>query len=192
MSWYLYVNKESLQVCKVSPILEEDAETHILSIDQELGISFIESPHLIREYLIYFDGDVVHFIKKEKNKDGMAQFFYSPIIIQNDVENAELTLKSNGKTIEFALRKDVIPYASNMYSSIEGDKRYVEFYVSAKNDPNHLYDIVKVNMVDLIKTGKSKVPCKHDLSKVSIFTRKIFKSYSINTNKIKDKPCNNK
>jgi hypothetical protein len=181
-NWYVYVEKNSLTVCRVSPVLEKEESCHVIPIDSELGISFIESPHLSREYFIYYDGTLAHFIKKEKTNKTLVPFFYSPVIMKHDVDNPEIQISFTSKTLTIDLKKELLGYASNLYSSLERDKQFAEFYVCAKNDPNHLIKIIKIDMIKLSMEGNVVVPFeKYDPKKMSLFTRKVFNSYGINT-----------
>lgn len=180
-AWYIYVNRETLRVCKSSPALEEDDESHIIKIERELGISFVQSPHTINDYIVYFDGTQAHFLKKEKVNAAVAQFFYTPMLMKEGVDNPEITVKIQDEMMEVILKKELISYATTLYTSVHASKQFIEFYVSAKNDPNKLIDIVKVNMLQVILTGSVSFPFKHDPKKISLFTRKVFESYGLVT-----------
>lgn len=178
-NWFLYINKESLQVCRVSPLLEEDETSHLITVDKEIGLQFINSPHLIYDYVVYYDGNKAHFIKKDKSTAVIVPFFYSPLIIDQEVENADIQLTVNGDQLFVAIRPEIKAYAMTMYANIDRQKQLVEFYVSAKNDPNRLKEILYVNMMDLITKGFVSFTLKHDPKRISIFTRKIFDTYSL-------------
>jgi len=178
-AWYIYVDKQTLRVCKSSPALEEDDSAHVIKIERELGVSFVHSPHTINDYIVYFDGDKAHFLKKEKVNEAVAQFFYTPMLMKEGVTNPEITVKIKDEMMEVVLKKELISYATTLYTSVHPSKQFIEFYVSAKNDPNKLIEILKVNMLQVILSGSVSFPFKHDPNKVSLFTRKVFESYGL-------------
>lgn len=177
-NWYVYVSKETLQVTKVSPVLEED-DAHIIQIEKDVGLSFIDGPHLINEYVIYFDGTKAHFIKKEKSKDVVVPFYYSPLMIDSKVKDPDIlvTIKKNKMTI--ALKPELKAYAMTIYGNVDKTKQSVEFYVSKKNDPNGLLEIFHVDMMELITKGVVTFEFDYEARNISIFTRKIFDSYGL-------------
>lgn len=181
-NWYLYVNKETLRVSKVSPALEEEDGLHVIMIERELGLSFINAPHTINDYVVYYDGTVAHFIKKEKSKEVVVPFYYSPLIIVEGVENPDILLTYDHvkDSLTISLRDELKAYAMTMYSNVGKQKQRIEFYVSAKNDPNQLYGILHLDMMDLIAKGSVEFSSfEFDIERVSIFTRKIFDSYGL-------------
>jgi len=178
--WYLYVEKKSLRIRRNSPMLKQDDECHIIRIDPDLGSKLIHSPHLLNQYVVYFDGDKAHLIEKEKTSEAVNQFFYTPILLKENVPDPEITvtIKANQMTIE--LKKELIQYAWSLYGTLEKTKQYIEYYVSSKNNPNKLIEIIKVNMMDLSQSNGIMVyDFKHDITKVSIFTRKVFETYGL-------------
>lgn len=178
--WYLYVSKETLTVTRVSPALEETDEHHIVQIDQELGISFIDQPHTLNDYVIYHDGTVTHFVKKDKSKEVLVPFFYSPAMIKEGVDNADIIVYiKNNEEMRVGLRPELINYAMSIYGNLPEDKRDVEFYISAKNDPNKLLEVKYIDMMVLIKGGLILTSFDYDANDVSIFTRKVFDSYGL-------------
>jgi hydrogenase maturation factor len=180
-NWWLSVDKETLQVCRVSPTLEEEESLYVLPIDRDLGISFVEGPHLINDYVVFHDGVKVHFVKKEKSNQVFVPFYYTPAILEEGVENPDILLSVNRdmKELTITLRNERRQYGLSLYVSLSKEKQRAQFYVSAKNDPNLLIETIEVDMIKLINTGKSVVPFKHDPSQTSIFTRKVFDSYGL-------------
>ena len=134
-NWWIHVDKDSLQVRKVSSTPEENDQWHLIAIEEELGIKFIDSPHLFREYLVYYDGTQAHFLKKSKT-NSLTPFFYTPMLIKEGVENPELSIIQRGDLLYFELKKDLSTYVSTLYATFERQKQLVEFYVCTKNDPN--------------------------------------------------------
>lgn len=179
-NWYVYISRETLQVTRISPALDEDLDSHIHVIEKDLGISFINGPHLINDYVIYYDGTIIHFIKKEKSSEVVVPFYYSPLIVGSDIPNPDISILIENNTMTISLRKELIPYARTMYGNVDKIKQCVEFYVSTKNDPNGLLQIVYVDMMELITQNKVIVnDFMYDANEISIFTRKIFDSYGM-------------
>jgi hypothetical protein len=178
-NWYIYVNKETLQVYRVSPALEADDECHVTTVDKEVGISFIHAPHLLNDYAVYFDGTKVHFIKRDKTKDVVVPFYYSPLMIDKAESNPDILVTVGKGKIKFTLKKEIVNYAMTIYGSVDKTRQSVEFYISAKNDPNHIIEIIKVDMMKMISQKHVEVPFEYSANDVSIFTRKIFDSYGL-------------
>jgi len=176
-SWYLYVNKETLQVCRVSPSLEEADDCHLVQITQELGISFIDQPHTLNDYVVYHDGTVTHFVKKEKTNDVLVPFFYSPVMITESIENPDVLVTIHNEQLTITLRPELTAYAMTLYASAPNPTAV--FFVSAKNDPNQLIDALYVDMMKLISNGKEVFNFAYDPRLVSIFTRKVFDTYGL-------------
>jgi hypothetical protein len=176
--WYLYINKDTMQVCRVSPSLEED-DTYIVQIEAALGISFIESPHTINDYVVYHDGSTTHFIKKEKSADVLIPFYYSPQLIAEDVENPVITVYLLKDELQVTLSPELTSYALTLYGNMPKGKQHAEFYISAKNDPNKLLEIMEIDMLALARGGIVRMGFNHDPQEVSIFTRKVFDSYGL-------------
>jgi hypothetical protein len=179
--WYVYVNCETLLVYKISPALEIDEASHIVEIDKALGITFIDSPHLINNYTVYYDGVKAHFIEKKSASEAISAFYFSPVLITETLCTPDINVdvSVSGK-IKISIRKDLRQYAMSLYAAVDKPKRIFTFYISAKNDPNKLIDIINIDVIDLVSSGTLDLPFTHDPSKVSIFTRKIFDTYGIN------------
>jgi hypothetical protein len=178
-NWYLYINKESLQVTGISASLDPETLDYVETIEKDLAIEFVNGPHLINDYIVYFDGTKPHFVKKEKSKDFVAPFYYSPLMMDKEVENADITVHLINDEMRVSLRKELSGYAMTIYGNVSEQKRNVEFYISAKNDPNKLYEVVYVDMMSLIAGSEVLIAFNYDPDKVSIFTRKIFDTYSL-------------
>jgi hypothetical protein len=178
-NWWLYVNRDTLQICKVSATLEEDLTSHIIAIEKEVGVEFINSPHLIYDYVVYFDGVKAHFVKKDKTKEVLVPFFYSPLMIGDAESNVDILLEIKDQELTISLRPELKQYAMTMFANVDKQKQKVEFYVSAKNDPNHLIEIIQVDMMKLIAADSLTFKFNHDHNRISFFTRKIFDSYGL-------------
>lgn len=179
--WHLYVNRDTLQVCQVSPSFTEDETMYSMVITQELGIQFIEAPHLINDYVVFHDGDKLHFIKKDKAKQIFVPFFYTPAILVNGVDNPDILVSINKKSKEMTItmRQERKQYGLSLYSALSKDKQKAAFYISLRNDPNYLLETIQIDMVKLIHTGSVVTKFTHDITKTSIFTRKVFDSYGL-------------
>lgn len=178
-NWYIYVNRETMQICRVSPALEEDADCHLVMVDRDVGISFVSEPHLVNDYVVYYDGTKVHLVKKEKTSNFVVPFYYSPLMIESNVENPDVLVTIKNKVLSVSMRKELSTYAMTIYGNVDSDNQRVQFYISAKNDPNKLIEILHVNMMQVITKGQVDFEFDYDLADVSIFTRKIFDSYGL-------------
>jgi len=176
-NWYLYVDKETMTVCRVSPVLDGADDFHVIRINQELGISFIDQPHTINDYVVYHDGATTHFVKKDKTNEVLVPFYYSPVMIKEGTENPDVLLTIDNEQLVVTIKPELIQYAMTLFANI--DDAQTLFYVSEKNDPNKLITVLSVDMKRLISTGEEKFGFVHNPRLVSIFTRKVFDSYGL-------------
>lgn len=180
-NWWIYVNADTLQVCRVSPTYEEEDGLYSHPIERELGIQFVEAPHLINDYVVFHDGDKLHFIKKDKAKQVIVPFFYTPAILVKGIENPDILVSINKKSKEMTvtMRLERKQYGLSLYASLPKDKQKASFYISKRNDPNYLLETIQVDMIKLVNIGSVVIPFTHDITKTSVFTRKVFDSYGL-------------
>jgi hypothetical protein len=178
--WYIYVYKDSLQIYRSSPSLEADDACHIIEIEKELGVSFVHAPHTMDQYIVFYDGEKAHFIKKEEANDKIVNFFFTPVIIKEVDHEVDMAFVIKEDEFDVVLRRELTTYVMSLYPSVDAAKRIVELYISAKNDPNHLIEIVKIDMVKLINEKNTLTfPFSYNIEDVSFFTRKSFDSYGL-------------
>lgn len=190
--WYIYVRKDTLQIYRSSPSLELDDECHIIEIEKELGVSFVHAPHTFDDWVVYYDGEKANFIKKDKAAKAIIQFFFTPALLKEVEGPTDLTFVIRDDAMDIVLRRELIAYVANLYSAVPVDRQFMELYISERNDPNKLLEIVRFNIMDVIMTVDTTitVPFKHKLEDVSLFLRKTtFESYGLKI--IKDNNADN-
>jgi hypothetical protein len=178
--WYIYVRKDTLQIYRSSPSLEADDECHIIEIEKELGVSFVHAPHTMDQFIVYYDGEKAHFIKKEEANEKVIQFFFTPVLIKEIEDEADLSIVVRDREFDVVLKKELTTYVMCLYPAVDQDKRIVELYISSKNDPNKLIEVVRINMVQLVNEKNTLTfPFNYKIEDVSFFTRKAFDSYGL-------------
>lgn len=177
--WWIYVRRDTLQVYRTSPVYEPDDETHIIRIDQELGLHFVHSPHKLKDYVIYYDGEKASIVKKDSVSTVVGSYYVTPVLIKEGVDHRDITIKVRDSEFDFVIRPELRAYGLSVYANLSREKQVIDLYISARNDPNQLLEIVKVNMIDVVNYGHATYPFKHKIGEVSFFTRKIFDHYGL-------------
>lgn len=178
-NYYCFVNLKDNKIFRISPInklKDEDPETLIFfKIDNDLakdlltGKKSYASMMLMRDENGYFLAEKELILKKFEKNFNLIDTLPLLEIIENtkndyiNVTDIKLTINIKEKTIEIDIIKEILQLINEP----------IQFYITNKNDPSKLIDIITLDKN--INTTTFKCECLN--SDISIFTRRIFNNY---------------
>jgi len=171
--WAVY-DPDTGKVQGVYPNSSADAFKHKIKIDKDIGEAIGDGRISLFNCYIDFESDSLEIVEVQsliKIDDILHRIIDSR---WTNVQNPELTIKVKNDIVNFSLSEIVKSKKRIHYS---GDT-LMNFYITAYNDPNVLYEKITIQLDKLI-TDDITFKINNLPIKFSIYTRRIFKKYIV-------------
>lgn len=184
---FVHFKKDTYEVVKVSPVAKPTDQLDILEIDKELGYKLVKGEEKLVHYLIFKYEDTYVFNKSQDVIDMFAEtinhFALQELKIAGN-EKAECSITLNKQTNQVAVRlNSFFNQPLHHFASFRLPSDRIPLYITKKNDPTYLLAILYPVVSDIIQQYNGE--CFFDIrplpEEVSIYTKPIFKSYSLET-----------
>jgi hypothetical protein len=182
---YVYHNGSGLILCISNIEMPEFSDKPLCMFPTSDVIDFLEGTKATNEYVIVVDEKTLqHTIKKREVK---LELVRSVSRFLNEIEETgfndamlEILCKPTEKKIRFrlnpAIRKELGKIQAKTVT-IQGFL-HLHFYFTAPSDPTFLVEEVVLSAEQLINQEESWISVEQDLSKTSLFAKKVFPTYS--------------
>lgn len=174
------------QVLSVGPSHAFENEKNKISIDTETAESIISSEIKIHNCVVDIHSSTLEIaeIKSITKIDDVLHRITSEKYSKVSVNDVYLTHNTNDNTLKIELA-DFLGGTKQL--ATESQKRKIiwdgdtdlAFIITEYNDPNLLLDTISVKINEL--TGKSKIITNFNHNNFSVYTRRLFKNYVIET-----------
>lgn len=171
--WAVY-DPDTGKVQGVYPNSSADAFKYKIKIDKDIGEAIGDGRISLFNCYIDFESDSLEIVEVQsliKIDDILHRIIDSR---WSDVQNPELTIKVKNNIVNFSL-SEVVKSKKRIHYS--GDT-LMNFYITAYNDPNVLYEKITIQLDKLI-TDDIIFTINNLPIKFSIYTRRIFKKYIV-------------
>ncbi len=168
--WAVY-DPETGKVKGIYPNQSADSFKHKIKIDSEIGEAIGDGKISLSNCYIDFESDTLEIVEIKsliKIDDVLHRIIDSE---WSDTRESDLTVKMKNDELIFSLSEKVKSKKRIHYS---GDT-VMDFYITAYNDPNILFEKFSIQLDQLVEGEKSfntSLP-----QKFSVYTRRIFKKY---------------
>lgn len=183
--WYVYAKLSDLTISSVSPIKNQDfdlEETIEIEILEDLGIAFIEKPHLMFDYFVYYESGIPKLIKRDTVI--IDERLYSILRVHEKPDSTEseiiFEIDTTNKTLEVSIPPELVGYIRSAAPVISVSGTTMEIYVTDKGNPNNLIKTLKLSIDDLIGNLSMKIDYDFDTSVTDLYVKEIFKKYKLN------------
>lgn len=184
-TWYVYVKAADSSISSVSPVKNQDFDSEEfieIEISEDLGIEFIEKPHLMFEYFVYFERCVPKLIKRDTVI--IDECLYSILRVHEKPYRTEsevvFEIDTVNKTLEVTIPPELVGYIRSASPVISASGGTMEIYVTDKGNPNNLIKTIKLPIDELIKNLSLKIDYDFDTTVTDLYVKEIFKKYKLN------------
>jgi hypothetical protein len=192
---YVYYDKDTGAIHKISSINSPSTEFAIISIPNEKVTSLLTGEKRLDEFVITTDNVLNCVELKEINNvntyDTASIMCYELPVIKN-LSNSSITKNNTSDDSTVIVQQDIINkywkvvVNSRLKNFLIYNENYLNktlyFSITSKYDPNVFYRSLKVNIDDLLYDTPLSIPFKYtveeDEANISIYTVKYFDKYT--------------
>lgn len=183
--WYVYAKLSDLSISSVSPIKNEDfdlEEFMEIEISEDLGIEFIEKPHLMFEHFVYYENGIPKLIRRDAVI--IDECLYSILRVHEKPDSTEseiiFEIDTTNKTLEVSIPPELVGYIRSAGPVISVTGTMMEIYVTDKGNPNNLIKTLKLPIDVLVQDLSMKIDYDFDTSVTDLYVKEVFKKYKLN------------
>lgn len=128
-----------------------------------------------------------NYLRLKKEEDFLSKIVETPLSTEQDINIvAYLVDYKLEVNISDELFYSITGVKGNSDVHIDSSHQFedLKFYITKKNNPNVLYDSIKINPRDLVQQGNivydiSNLKTKLEIKNIDIYTKRVFKSYGL-------------
>jgi hypothetical protein len=190
--WWIRYNIESKRILAIS--LNEllgGQHSRVFKTSNTICADILSKKVSVKKYSVYWDEDNEQYDIAERSNELNIDYIQGKFIeVERDNPNGSdlhvIVYKEDGQLDVMANHKNIKKSMGlSDISAIKGntDAR-LNLYITKKTDPDYLINVIEIDPFVLLSTKRisvdiSKITQVHDLNNISIFTRPIFKNYSL-------------
>lgn len=184
---YVYYDPDSGFIHAISSNKQEDIQFPFIEVLKEDVRPIQLGTVCIKNVRVKYNIDEKKF-KLEQQKENLELFDVSDEIceFENDLDNADIIVVQDIKNTCWKILIDKTVRSVLLANMIE-KKVFLTFSVTEKDNPNILFKILRVPMLDLLQQGYIILPYTENFEKenvnLSLYTSKKFASYSYKVSK---------
>lgn len=185
MSYYLYIDRTTLEMVKCSPVNKPNDKLAVIEVEDALGSQLAAGQiHELQNYFVTTeDGEFVLQRREVVLQVAAHKMQAGGLREISKYENADCVIVINNNAQTLTIRLDRLfgkPSATFACTDISDNKDTFNLYVTKKNDPTYLLFSHKVPLGELIKNVDGvTLPLPVDCTNVSVYTKQIATSYSL-------------
>jgi hypothetical protein len=181
---FVHFERATEQITSLGPIARETAEIGVLAIPSDLGRKIVLGQEKIQNYFVYRNGDRYYF---ERSQDVVDLFVdtlrnFSLEEIKTFQRRAECSIILNHEDLTLTVRLNTfLNKPIQMFKTLNLPSYKVPIYVTRKNDPTYLLAAINPVVSDIVQkySGEYTYRLRELPEQVSIYTKPIFKTYSL-------------
>lgn len=181
MNSYVYYDENTGAIKVIAPVpLVEYEQWAVTKLDMMSACKFLSGEWDTNQWFVSSASTAEHCILSQNQFDFVLQDD-APMVEIQQTHNSHLIMSAINVTIYTKLRLLELTVSSEAakvnLDRLEDDS--MQFFVTKRNDPSHVYAIITCQARELLSTGKLSFDLPIEAADFSVMTKKIFRYYTL-------------